>query len=123
MIELHIHRNSYMVNSFDVVKRGLMNTVTAWIVLNIVDFYLTWLAISLGAREGNIVMQVFNVDNVPEIALWKFAFVFGTLVFFEAFNRPKIMKPAIVLGSVNHGMLIVCIWNAFMLQITVAGIV
>ncbi|MCP4550731.1 MAG: hypothetical protein GY834_01550 [Bacteroidetes bacterium] len=100
-----------------------MNTVTAWIVLNIVDFYLTWLAISLGAKEANVVMQVFNVDNVPEIAFWKIAFVFGTIVFLEVINKPKIMRPAIVLGSVNHGMLIICIWNAFMLQITVAGIV
>ena len=112
-----------MIRIFDVDRRGRMNSVKAWIVLNIVDFYLTWFALSLGAKEGNVVMQVLNVDNIHEIALWKCAFVFGTLVFLEAINKPRIIKPAIVLETINHGMLAVCIWNAFMLQVVIAGIV
>ena len=100
-----------------------MSLVVQWILLNFVDFCLTCMALAYGAIEGNPVMQLLNVNSTAELALWKVAFVFGTLVLLVVVEKPRIVRPAIIMQATNRGMLLICIWNALILQAVAVGLV
>lgn len=99
-----------------------MSLVSQWITLNAIDFYLTWMALDYGAIEGNPVLQFFNINSIAELALWKVAFVFGTLVLLQAIEKPRIIRPAIIMQATNRGMLVVCVWNALIIQAAAVGL-
>lgn len=103
-------------------RRVRMTPVSKWIALNALDLNLTAVALQFGAVEGNPIMRLSGVDSVVEIALWKVFFVFGTLVLLEVLARPGILRSDIVLSVTNVGMIVICVWNAFILQIGAAGL-
>ena len=112
----------FFINS-TVFERLDVSLRAQWILLNTIDFFLTWIAFRYGAIEGNPVMQLFSVNSVGELAVWKVAFVFGVLLLLEVIQKPGVLRPAIVMRLTNRGMLIVCIWNVLVIQAVAVGLV
>ena len=74
--------------------------VTSFIVLNMVDAYLTRTAIALGSSELNPVVMGFG-DSILLKALISVTIVIALLLL----HRAKLLKP------LNVGMLCVVLWN------------
>lgn len=86
--------------------------LATWFTLNIIDFILTWVALSWGAVEANNILVSLGVDDVPALAGWKAGIsVFGIL-FFRAVN---LSRGGYYLALA--GMTGICLWNVFVLLV------
>ena len=82
--------------------------LAAWFTLNVVDFILTWAALSMGALEANLIMTNCGIDNMALLALWK---IVGATVAILILGVIKASAGAFHFANV--GMACVCGINIF----------
>lgn len=86
-----------------------MSLPAKWLTLNTLDFVLTWIALSLWATEGNLIIKYVGADNPLDLFVYKVVITLCVLVLCEKIKSPQILNLASI------GLIIICAWNLFVI--------